>query len=136
MPPDMFNLYHEMIIIEVKELERIRLNGYTINTIRYADDTVLVTDSEEKLQGLLNMLNEMRERKDLKINKSKTEIMVISRSDGNPRVNIRIEDNLVKQVGRFNYLGSLINKNGRCKDEIRKRINSAKCVLYKMKNLL
>src|SRR5215469_10250829 len=62
--------------------------------------------------------------------------MSISRADGNPRVNIKIEDNLVKQEGRFNYLGSLINKDERCEDEIRKRINKAKCAFNKMKNLL
>src|SRR5215469_5929784 len=62
--------------------------------------------------------------------------MVISRAVINPRVNIRIEDNLVKQVCRFNYLGSLINEDGRCEDEISKRINKAKCAFNKMKNLL
>ena len=62
--------------------------------------------------------------------------MVISRADGNSRVNIRIENNLVKQVGRFNYLESLINKDGRCEDEIQKRINKAKCAFSKMNNLL
>ena len=77
------------------------------------------------------MLNEVSERKGLKINKSNTEVMIISRAVRN----IRIEDNLVKKVGRFNYLGSLINENGRCEDEIRKRINKVKCAFNKMKNL-
>src|SRR5215469_1932566 len=102
-----------MIMREIKELEGIRMNGYNINNIRYADDTVLVADSEEKFQGLLNVLYEVSERKGLKINKSKTEVMVILRAVINSRVNIRIENNLVKQVGRFNYIGSLINKDGR-----------------------
>ena len=136
MSPDLFNLYNEMIMREIKELEGMILNGYNINNIRYADGMVLVADSEEKLQRLLNVLNEESVRKGLKINKSKTEIMVILRADRNPRVNIRIEDNLVKQVDRFNYFGSLINKDGRCEDEIRKRINKAKYVFNKMKNLL
>src|SRR5215469_15418104 len=104
MSPYLFNLYSEMIMREIKELEERRLNGYNINNIRYADVTVLVADSEEKLQGLLNVLNDVSERKGLKINKSKTEVMVISRAVRNPTVNIRMEDNLVKQVGRFNYL--------------------------------
>src|SRR5215469_5611230 len=101
MSPDLFNLYSEMIMREIKEFEGIRLNGYNINNIRYADDTVLVADSEGKLQGLLNVLNEVSERKGLKINKSKIEVMVISRAVRNPRLNIKIEDNFVKQVGRF-----------------------------------
>src|SRR5215469_12889658 len=85
--------------------------------------------------SFLNVLNEVSERKGLKINKSKTEV-IISRAVINLRVIIRIEDNLVKQVGRFNYLGSLINEDGRCEDEIRKRINEVKCAFNKMKNLL
>ena len=85
-----------MIMREIKELEEIKLNGYNINNIRYTDDTVLVAYSDKKLQGLLNVLIEMSERKGLKINKSKTEVMVISRAVRNPRAYIRIEDNLVK----------------------------------------
>src|SRR5215469_11224399 len=132
MSPDLFNLYSEMIMREIKELEEIRLNGYNINNITYADDTVLVADSEGKLQGLLNVLNVVSDRKSLKINKSTTEVMVISRTIINPRVNIRIDDYLVKQVSRFNYLGSLINEDGRCEDEIRKRRNKTKCAFNKM----
>src|SRR5215469_14879882 len=90
----------------------------------------------KKFQGLLNVLHEVSEREGFKINKSKAEDMVIFRAVRNPGVNIRIEDNLVKQVGRFNYLGSLINEDVRCEDEIRKRINRAKCAFNKMKNLL
>ena len=69
MSPDLFSLYSEMIMREIKVLEGIRLNGYNINyNIRYADDTILVADSEEKLQGLLNALNEVRKGKGLKTN--------------------------------------------------------------------
>ena len=46
----------------------------------------------------MNLPNEVNERKGLKISKSKSEVIVISRAVRNPRVNIRIEDNLVKQV--------------------------------------
>ena len=53
MLPDLFNQYSEIIMREIKELEGIRLNGYNINNIRYADDMVFVADSEKKLQGLL-----------------------------------------------------------------------------------
>src|SRR5215469_17040638 len=48
MSPDLFNLYSEMSMREIKELEGIRLNGYNINNIRYAYDMVLVADSEGK----------------------------------------------------------------------------------------
>ena len=90
-----------MIMREIKELDWVRLNGSNINNERYEIKTVLVADSEEKLKSLLIVLNEVSDRKGLKINKSKTEVMVVSSADTNPRVNIRIEDNLVKQVCRL-----------------------------------
>ena len=79
MSPGLFNLYNEMIMRKNKELEGIRLNGYNINNIRYADvRTVLVADSEEKLQGLLHVLNEVSKRKGLII-RFDAEVMVITR---------------------------------------------------------
>ena len=62
--------------------------------------------------------------------------MLISRENENSSVNYKMQSNLVKQVGRFNYLRSLINNDGRYEDEIRKRINKAKCAFNKKKNLL
>ena len=59
-----------------------------MSTISIISDIQAV--SEEKLQGLLNVLNEMSERKGLKINKPKPEFMVILRVVRNPRINIRI----------------------------------------------
>lgn len=54
MSPDMFNLYGEIIQRELRELKSIK-TGCNINHIRYADDTVLVADSVETLQHLLDV---------------------------------------------------------------------------------
>ena len=49
MSPDFFNLYAEMIMRKLIELEGIKVGGENVNNIRYADDTVLIADSQEKL---------------------------------------------------------------------------------------
>lgn len=55
MSPDLYNLYAgEMILRELQGLEGVKNGGYNINHIRYAD-TVLVTDSIEKLQHPLDV---------------------------------------------------------------------------------
>ena len=47
MNPDFFNLYSEFILKELEEVEEgIQVNGKSINSIRYADDTVLLASSE------------------------------------------------------------------------------------------
>ena len=52
MSPDLFNIYAEFIMRNIEE-EGIRVGGKNINNIRYADDTVLMADSEEKLKALV-----------------------------------------------------------------------------------
>ena len=54
----------------------IKIAGRNIN-IRYADDTTLMAESEEKLKSLLMIVKEESEKVGLKINIQKTKIMAI-----------------------------------------------------------
>ena len=47
----------------------------TINNFRYADDTTLMTESEEELRSLLMRVKDEREKSCLKLNIQKTKIM-------------------------------------------------------------
>ena len=40
---------------------QIKIAGRNINSLRYADDTILMTESEEKLKSLLMKLREKNE---------------------------------------------------------------------------
>ena len=55
MSPDLFNIYSEMILRNLENYPGVKINGENINNIRYADDTVLIADSEENLQRLLEL---------------------------------------------------------------------------------
>ena len=46
-----------------------------INNLRYADDTILMAESEEELKSLLMKVKEEREKVGLKLNIKKTKIM-------------------------------------------------------------
>ena len=56
MSPCLFNLY-EVYIMTNAELEEaqaeIKISGRNINNLRYADDTILMAESEEELKSLL-----------------------------------------------------------------------------------
>ena len=54
---------------------RIKIAGRNINNLRYADDTTLMAESEEKLKGLLMKVKEESEKVGLKLNFQKTKIM-------------------------------------------------------------
>ena len=53
----------------------IKIAGRNINNLRYADDTILMAESKEKLRSLLMQAKEEREKVDLKLNIQKTKIM-------------------------------------------------------------
>ena len=53
----------------------IKIPGRNINNFRYADDTTLMTESEEELKSLLMKVKEESEKVGLKLNIQKTKIM-------------------------------------------------------------
>ena len=133
---DLFSLYGQRVVDELKDIEGIKVGGHNINNIRYADDTVLVADTEEKLQRLVNRLQEACNRKGLKINVNKTEVMGISKGDQRLPVNISLENKQINQVSSYTYLGSKITDDGRSDGEIRRRIGIAKTAYGRLKKIL
>ncbi|XP_037779155.1 uncharacterized protein LOC119575579 [Penaeus monodon] len=69
---DLFNLYSELILRELEGLQEFVIGGHNMNNIRYADDTVLISESEGKLQELLDKVVEKSAKKGLTINCKKT----------------------------------------------------------------
>ena len=65
--PDLFNIYSERILQNIRHHEGVRVGG-NINNLRYPDDTVLIIDSEEKLQNILTTVTVEIENKGLQLN--------------------------------------------------------------------
>ena len=53
----------------------IKTAGRNINNLRYADDTILIAETEEELKSLLMKLKEESEKTGLKLNIQKMKIM-------------------------------------------------------------
>ena len=58
----------------------IKIAGRNISNLRYADDTTLMAESEEKLKSLLMKVKEESEKSGLKLNIHKMKIMASSLS--------------------------------------------------------
>ena len=56
----------------------IKIAGRNINNLRYADDTILMAESEEDLKSLFKRVKEESEKVGLKLNIQKTKIMASS----------------------------------------------------------
>ena len=53
----------------------IKITGRNINYLRYAEDTILMAESEEKLKSLLMKMEKESEKASLKLNIKKTKNM-------------------------------------------------------------
>ena len=91
LSPCLFNLYTETIFRHIGDSKGVTIGGTQINNLRYADDTVLLADSEENLQNMMNMVNEVGKLYNMKTNVKKSTTMVISRNENKPNVNIKVD---------------------------------------------
>ena len=94
----------------------IKIAGRNINNLRHADDTTLMSESEEELKSLLMKVKEESENVGLKLNIQKTKIMASS-----PITSWQIDRKTVETVADFTFLGSKITAGGDCSHEIKRR---------------
>ena len=101
----------------------VLINGLHINNLRFADDIVLIAESESDLQTLVNAAQQVSSSFGLKINIAKTEVQVISKRS--QEINININGKPLQQVDKFVYLGGTISQSGSCSDDVQHRIGKA-----------
>ena len=87
----------------------IKIARRNINNLRYADDTTLMTESEEEIKSLLMKVKEESEKVDLKLNIQKTKIMA-----SGPITSWEIDVETVETVSDLIFLGSKITADGDC----------------------
>ena len=103
----------------------IQIPGRNINHLRYADDTTLMAESEEKLKSLLMTVKEESENVGLKLNIQKTKIMA-----SGPMTSWEIDGEIVETVTDFILGGSKITADGDCSHEIKR------CLLLRQKAMI
>ena len=74
----------------------IKISGRSINKLRYADDTILMEESEKELKSLLMKVKEESEKVGLKLNIQKTKIVASS-----PIASWQIDGKTVETVADF-----------------------------------
>ena len=99
LSPCLFNLYAEYIMRNAGLGEAqagIKIAGRNINNLRYADDTILMAESEEELKSLLMKVKEESEKVGLKLSIQKTKIMA-----SGPITSWEIDGETVETVRHF-----------------------------------
>ena len=116
----LFDLYAEYIMRNagLEEAQAgIKTARRNINNLRYADDTTLMAESEEKLKSLLRIVREESEKVGLKLKVQKKKIMASC-----PITSWEIDGETVETVSDFIFLGPKITADGDCSHEIKRHL--------------
>ena len=112
----------------LKEVQAgIKTARRNINDLRYADDTTLMSESEE-LKSLLMKVKEESEKVGLKLNIQKTKIMA-----SGPTTSWEIDGEIVAD---FIFWGSKITADGDCSCEIKRHLLLGKKVMTNLDSIL
>ena len=120
LSPCLFNLYVEYIMRNagLEEAQAgIKIAGRNIHNLRYADDNILMVESEEELKSLLMKVKEESEKVGLKLSIQKTKIMA-----SGPITLWQIDGETMETVTDFIFEGSKITADGDCSHEIKRRL--------------
>lgn len=94
----------------------INVNGKKLNHLRFADDLVLFEEDPIKLGRMVSNLNEESIKIGLKMNTKKTKLMTNS-----TEVNIGVDNELLKYVSEYTYLGQVVSFRDQMAKEISMR---------------
>ena len=106
----------------------IKISRRNINNLRYADDTILMAESEEELKSLLIKVKEESEKVGLKLNIQKTKIMA-----SGPITSWEIDG---ETVSHFIFLGTKITTDGDCSHEIKRCLLLGRKVMTNLDSIL
>ncbi|KAM1798712.1 hypothetical protein ACFX12_032753 [Malus domestica] len=92
----------------------------------FADDIVLIDETQEGVNAKLNLWREVLESKGLRLSRSKTEYMEckFSANGCQNELGVRIGDQEIPKSDRFRYLGSILQKNGELDGDLNHRIQA------------
>ena len=109
----------------------IKIAGRNINNLKYADDTTLMSESDEELKSLLMKLKDESEKVGLKLNIQKTKIMA-----SGPITSWQIDGETVETVTDFILRGSKMTADCDCSHEIKRYLFLGKKVMTILDSIL
>ena len=135
LSPHLFNIFLEKIMQEALAdyPGGVRIAGEIINNLRYADDIILVGETEEEVKQMLDAMEEVCRKYKLEINVDKTKVMKIGRSEGEMQINLGNE--LLEEVTAFKYLGFHFTNNMDNYKPIQERIKLGHAAMKRLKNI-
>ena len=130
----LFNLYAEYIMQNAgldESQAGTKIAGRKISNLRYADDTTLMAENEEKLKSFLMRVKEESEKAGLILNIQKTKIIASGLI-----ASWQIEEEKMEAVTDFIFLGSKIIADDDCSHEIKRCLLHGRKIVTKLDSIL
>ena len=109
----------------------IKIAGRNINNLRYADDTTLMTESEEELKSLLMKVKEESEKIGLKLNIQKTKMIA-----SGPITSWQIDGETMETVADFTFVAPQITADGDCSHETKRLLIPGRKAMINLDSIL
>lgn len=122
LSPILFHIILERAIRKVTAMNIGVDIGKKVNILAYADDIILMSDSEEGLKTLVRTLIEETTPVGLIMNVQKTKYMHFTRNDDDQLGSFEIDGERFEKVENFKYLGANIDSKNRAEEEVYARI--------------
>ena len=115
LSPRLFNIFLNDLpeVFDSNTCEPVYLGEkQRINCLMYADDLIILSESEAGLQECLHKLHNYTETWDLRINIKKTKVMIIQRTGKRKQNNFYFGEHLLQNTENYKYLGTIITHTG------------------------
>ena len=111
-------------------------NEWELNQLLFADDTVVVADSERKLFRFVTEFGRVCERRKLQVIVGKSKVMRCTRNEVGARLNVMLNGEALEEVDHFKYLDSVIAANGGVEADVHHSVSEGCKVLGALKGLM
>ena len=142
MSPCLFNLYMDGVVKEIQgRADNVGVSlmrddrVWKLPVLLFADDTVLLSEDEWELQGLVNEFGRVCTKRNLKVNANKSKVMVFERNEAT-ECGVMLDGVEMENVRVFKYLGSVLSKDGSLEEEVRERVQQGRKVAGSLKAVI
>ena len=115
LSPLFFNIFiNDIHDIFDEPCKPLKINGWKVNSLSYADDLVLLSESESGLQNTLSKLENYCNTWGLKVNIKKTKVVIFNKPFNRNIKNLsfQIDNNKIEITNTYCYLGVDISNTG------------------------
>lgn len=141
LSPLLFIIMMDRIVKQIKaQTEQLsttigyrNLEPIKMSSLLYADDVVLIGNSINKTQKLMNIWTKEIEKVKMEVNLNKTKVMIVNENRDNKANNeIKCRDTILERVTTYDYLGSILTEDGKIDRELSNRQNKSTIIYYSL----